>query len=371
MTDENGPEKRGVLARLKGAASTLLTKAKEVAQLDFFARFKSEGPGQEIDFPIDVGRETVWATQKQMADLFGVTHPVIATHIKNVFESNELERDEATHSKFVLVQTEGGRQVSREVSHYSLDVILTVGYRVSGSKAAEFRKWANGVLRGYIEQGYALNGARLQSDPAALDALAQEVRAIRTSERNLYQKVKDTFAACAIDYDPSSNEARKFFAYSQDAFHYAVSEHTAAQIVLERADSMKPNMGMVALGNRSPTFADAKVAKNYMTTAELRSLELLGESWLLYAEGMAMRKLKVSMARLLAKINELIKVNEYTTFSGYDKIDSSRPMADNHAKDQLDLYKQRIKVEVVDDSDKAPAKLARPPATRRPWPSRG
>jgi len=314
----------------------------EPAQLDFFARFKPESEDQGIDFPVDIGHGTVWASQQQMAALFGVDQSVVARHIKNIFDSNELERDESTHAKFALVQAEGARQVSRDISHYSLDVILTVGYRVSGSRAAEFRKWANGVLKGYIEEGFAINGARLENDFAALQRLSEQVRSIRTSEKQMYQKVRDTFAACAVDYDPSSDDARKFFAYSQDAFHYAVSDQTAAQIILSRADGKKPNMGMLSLGNRSPTLADAKVAKNYMTPSELRSLELLGESWLIYAESIAHRNVKVSMARLLNKINDLIEVNEYTTFPGYASIKANRSRADEHARQQLEVYRKLL-----------------------------
>lgn len=337
----DGSEKKsGLVDRVKRAATAIITKAKEAARLDFYARFRGNGAIQEIDFPIDIGRETVWASQKQMADLFGVDQSVVARHIKNIFHDNELVEDETTHAKFALVQNEGSRQVTREISHYSLDVILTVGYRVSGSRAAEFRKWANGILRGYIEEGYALNGARLRADPTALQRLTEEVRAIRTSEKALYQRVRETFAACAIDYDSSSDEARKFFAYSQDAFHYAVSEHTAAQLILERADGTKPNMGMTALGNRLPTLADAQIAKNYMAAEELRSLELLGEAWLLYAEGITHRGMRVSMSRLLAKINELIVVNEYTAFPGYNRIHSNRSAANDHARRQLEIYKR-------------------------------
>lgn len=253
--------------------------------------------------------------------------------------TRELDQ-EGTLSKLETVRTEGGREVRRNVDHYNLDMILAVGYRVSGKRAAEFRKWATGVLKGYIEEGYAINGARLRNDPQALQKLAQEVRAIRTSEKALYQKVRDTFAACAIDYDPQSDDARKFFAYSQDAFHYAVAEHTAAQIIVARADGTKPNMGMVALGNKAPTLADAKIAKNYMTKDELRSLELLGEAWLLYAEGISHRNIQVSMQRLLNKINELIEANDYTVFPGYSGIRINRSHADDHARRQLDVFRK-------------------------------
>ncbi|WP_342107767.1 RhuM family protein [Methylobacterium sp. SI9] len=330
----------GILRRAGQKVADLARKVvKETAQLDFFARFKPSDAGQEIDFPIDVGHDTIWATQHQMAALFGVDQSVVARHIKNIFDNNELDESEATHAKIALVQSEGSRQVTRQISHYSLDVIFTVGYRVNGTKAGEFRRWANGVLRGYVEEGYALNGARLRSDPGALQRLVEEVRSIRTSEKHMWQKVRDTFVACAIDYDPKSEDARKFFYYSQDAFHYAVTEATAAQIIMSRADGTKTNMGMTALGNKEPTLTDAQIAKNYMTSEELRSLELLGEAWLIYAEGITHRGMQVSMARLLSKINELIVVNEYSSFPGYSGVSCNRTQANEHAKRQLEIYR--------------------------------
>jgi hypothetical protein len=180
-----------------------------------------------------------------MATLFGLDRTVVSRHIKNIIDDKELDDEEATSAKFARVQIEGGKEVSREIEHYSLGMILAVGYRVSGKKAAEFRRWATRVLRGYIEDGYALNGARLRSDPEALASLAQKVREIRTSEQQLYARVRETFKACSIDYDSQSDEARFFFAQSQDQFHYAVSERTAAQIILQRANGTLPDMGMI------------------------------------------------------------------------------------------------------------------------------
>lgn len=331
--------KKGKLSAFRERLSSVVKAVKEAAQLDFFARFKSSEQEDAIDFPIDVGRDTVWATQAQMASLFGIDQSVVSRHIKSIFENNELQDNEATHAKFASVQNEGGREVSRMVSHYSLDVIFTVGYRVNGARAAQFRQWANGVLKGYVQEGYALNGARLQSDPIALQNLASEVRAIRTSEKQMYEQVRETFKACSIDYDPKSDAARRFFAHSQDRFHYAVSEHTAIQIILDRADHAKPNMGMVAIGNERPTLELACVAKNYMEPDELRSMELLGEQWLLYAESMALRQKAVSMERLIAKLDQLIEVMEYSVFPGYQGIGANREKANEHAKLQLEKYR--------------------------------
>lgn len=335
MTDEKKPFRQ----RIADGIAAAKKKVKEVvaaAQFDLFGKYKADG--KDIDLPIDVTQETIWATQEQMAQLFGVDQSVIARHIKNIFENKEIEETTATHAKIALVRSEGGRSVKREISHYSLDVIFTVGYRVSGSRAAEFRAWANNILKNYLVDGYALNGARLNNDPSALLRLAQEVRAIRTSEKNLYQQVKETFVICSLDYDKDDPVARQFFAQSQDRFHFAASEQTAAQIVHARCDGTKPNLGMKSGSNRSPTFEEAKVAKNYLEADELRAMEILGEQWLLYAEGMAQRGKTVSMARLLNKLDELIAVNEYPNFPGYGS-GVNRAVADAHVRAQLAIYR--------------------------------
>ncbi|PTM53594.1 RhuM family protein [Phreatobacter oligotrophus] len=333
MTDVKKPSlKERVKSAMKGAISAVAN----TLQLDFFAKFKGEDQ-REIDFPIDITGETVWATQQQMAALFDVGIPAISKHISNVYGEGELERA-ATLSKLEIVQSEGGRSVTRSVDHYNLDMILAVGYRVSSKKATEFRKWASQVLKGYIKDGYALNGRRLSSDPAALLRLAQEVRALRTSEKAIYEQVREAFKMSAADYDGSSEEARLFFARSQDAFHYAASENTAAQIVLARCDAAKPNMGMTTAGNVMPTFADAKVAKNYLTSEELRTMQILGEQWLLYTESMSMRGKPLTMARLLAKLDELIGVHEYPVFPGYSG--ALAPRRDQHVREQLEIYRK-------------------------------
>lgn len=344
MPDDNAkPTFRERIQRGLSSGKEKIVKAvkavAEAAQGDFFALFKGEENATEIAFPIDMVGDTVWATQAQMAELFGVNVPAISKHISGVYDDAELTR-EATVSKLETVRSEGGREVRREVDHYNLDMILAVGYRVSGKRATEFRKWASRVLKGYIQNGYALNGARLNSDPAALLKLSQEVRALRTSEKNIYDQVRETFKLCSIDYDSKSDECRRFFATSQDKFHFAISEHTSAQIILSRADGTKPNMGMTSIGNSYPCMDLAKVAKNYLTSSELRSLEILGEQWLLYAEGMAQRNKAVSMARLLQKLDDIIVLNEYNVFPGYEAIGAKRNAAEQHAREQLEIYKK-------------------------------
>jgi len=339
-TDEQDQTKRRSLSqKLKDGAAAAVNLVKGIVQFDVLASFRP-GDGSEINFPVDLESETVWATYDQMAVLFGTQPPNIIKHVANIYAEGEVAK-EGTTSKMEVVRLEGGRQVKRSVDHFNLDVILAVGYRVSGKKAAEFRKWASSILKGYIQEGYALNGKRLNADPAALLKLAQEVRAIRTSEKNLYTQVREAFVQCSIDYDKDDPAARTFFATSQDTFHFAASEQTAIQIIMSRADAKKPNMGLVALGNRSPTAADVTVAKNYCSPDELRKMELIGEAWLLYAEGMALQGKQVSMARLLEKLRSLVQQYEFPVFPGYSGSGPRRLDADKFAKAQLELFKKQ------------------------------
>lgn len=336
MTEDNdSPIKRTMGQRLKDGATKAVAFVRGVVQFDAFAKFRSGS--SELDFPIDFDGDTVWSTQEQMAELFGVDRTVVSKHLKNLFQDEELDQT-AVCAKFARTASDGK---SYEVLHYSLDAILAVGFKISSKKALAFRKWAATVLKGYIQDGYALNGSRLNSDPAALMRLAQEVRAIRTSEKNLYTQVREAFAQCSIDYDKDDPAARTFFATSQDIFHFAASEQTAIQIIMSRADATKPNMGLTALGNRRPTAEDVKVAKNYCSPDELRKMELVGEGWLLYAEGMAMQGKQVSMERLLQKLRDLIELNEFPVFPGYSRGGPSRDDANRHAKAQLELFKKK------------------------------
>ncbi|MGV8830422.1 MAG: RhuM family protein [Devosia sp.] len=339
MTDENKPAKAGFIKRVGRAVKSIAVDVKhrlEAAHLDLVAKYQGEGSEGAIDFPIDLGQDTIWATQQQIADLFEKDRTVISKRLKALFRDGELDEDSVC-AKFAHTGPDGK---TYQVTHYNLDVILAVGYKESGKKAAAFRTWATGVLTSYLRDGYALNGRKLEQDPSALRQLAQEVRAIRTSEKHLYEQVRETFKACSLDYDGSSDEARQFFATCQDKFHWAVAEQTSAQIVLQRADGTKPAMGMTNIGNKSPTLAEAKIGKNYLGGQELRSMEILGEQWLLYAEGMAQRGKAVSMSRLLKKLDDIILLNEYAAFPGYQAIGPLRKAADVHAKAQLDLFRQ-------------------------------
>lgn len=298
-----------------------------------------DGENAAIDFNVDWNQDTVWATQKQMADLFGREVPTINEHLAKLYADGEAERA-STFRKFRIVRLEGGRQVAREIDHYNLDVILVVGYRVNGTKAAEFRKWANGVLKAYITEGYALNEARLRQDPDALKSLAAKVRALRSEERQIYEAVRECFKVSASDYDKNAPAVRSFYAKIQDRYLYAATGKTASQILLERADGTKPNMGMTVVKGRFPTRTECSVGKNYLFSDELYVLHIMCEQFLLFAESKALRGQPTTMEALTNKLDQLFAINEYPVFPGYN--DYLREKAKEHAEVEWHLLMGRI-----------------------------
>lgn len=313
---------------------------KTVYQVGSSLGFDLTAKFDDVELPIDMEGDTVWASKAQIAGLFEIDRSVVSKHLKELFESGEIERDISTCAKFAQVRFEDSREISREVEHYSLDVILAVGFKTSSRKAIAFRKKANKVLKGYIVEGYALNGDRLNADPAALLGLAQEVRAIRTSEKNLYSQIREVFKLASIDYDSNSEAARKFFAESQDTFHWAASQETASEILKSRCDATKPNLGLTILGNRKATKSDVEVAKNYMSESELKKMQLMGDAFLGYVEGIALQEKQVSMTRLLVKLQGLIEMYDYPVFPGYAAINRpTAPQAKKHAHGQYELFK--------------------------------
>lgn len=314
------------------------------------ARFEVEGT--EIDFQLDLGAETIWATQQQMADLFGVQVPAVSKHIANIYEEGELDRD-PTLSNLETVRTEGARQVTRSIEHYSLDMILAVGYRVSSRRATQFRQWATSKLGTYLRDGYVLNEERLRSDPAAVQSLAERVREIRYDEKNLYARVRDCVVMVASDYDGNSEQVRSFFARMQDKFHYAACEKTAQQIVLTRADGTKERMGMTTQLNARPTLADAKIAKNYLSEDELKLQYIAGDAFFVYVENAIARKRTMTTAQLLAKIDEVFKFNEIPEFPGYVG-PYLKPKVEAHVKTQYDLFKSRTAQDRYDEARRLP-----------------
>jgi hypothetical protein len=299
-----------------------------------------DGQNTPVDLNFDWSHETVWATRQQIALLFDSDADTIGEHISSIYDSGELDR-EATTGFFPVVRLEGSRQVSRELEHYNLDVILSVGYRVSSARATEFRKWATKTLRQYITDGFALNESRLRSDPHALRELAAKVRALRADEKNIYQGVRDVFAFGSSDYNKDAQIVRSFYAKVQDKFLYAVTGKTAAEIKLQRADHKKPAMGLTSIKGILPERADADVGKNYLHEQELYSLHILCEQFLLFVESKAIRGQKLTMAELSAKFDELLKFQGHAVFSGYQEYLAQK--AQSHAQKEFDLWRERVK----------------------------
>lgn len=222
--------------------------------------------------------ETIWLTQKAMAELFGVNIPAISKHLNNIFESDELQKP-ATVSKMETVQTEGNRQVKRNKDFYSLDAIIAVGYRVNSKRATQFRIWATKTLKEYILKGFAMDDERLKNGryfgKDYFRELLERVRSIRTSERRIYQQITDIFAECSIDYDPKSDITKNFYAMVQNKFHFAITGNTVAEIIYNSADKNKPFMGL-STWKHSPggriLKSDTNVAKNYLAETEIKKL---------------------------------------------------------------------------------------------------
>lgn len=229
-------------------------------------------PSGEVKVEIYVQNETVWLTQQKIADLFGVAKSTISEHLSNVYESGELDR-EATVRKFRTVQTEGEREVARNLEYYNLDAIISVGYRVNSAKATQFRIWATKTLKEYIIKGFTLDDERLKQGKTLFGKdyfkeLLERVRSIRASERRIYQQVTDIFAECSIDYDPQSPITKEFYATVQNKFHFAITGKTAAEIIFLKADSKKENMGLTTWKNAPEgriLKSDTSIAKNLLT----------------------------------------------------------------------------------------------------------
>lgn len=230
------------------------------------------------------------------------------THYPNIYKDEELQ-EHATSSKMELVQIEGDRKVTRpNVNYYNLDVILSVGYRVNAKQAILFRQWATQTLRTYIEQGYVINEKALRESPEKLNKLAAQIRALRSEEKQVYAKVRECFKISASDYDPSSKQVKTFYALLQDKFHHAVTGMTGSKLLLDRADYKDDNMGLQSIKGASPTFDDAKTAKNYLLPPELYRLHILSEQFLLFAESTALTDKKMTMGSLHNQLDRLLRV---------------------------------------------------------------
>lgn len=298
--------------------------------------------------------ETVWLSLDQMAELFDRNKSTISRHINNVFEEGELERS-ATVAKFATVQNEGGRSVERQIEHFNLDVIISVGYRVKSLRGTQFRQWATKRLNEYIRKGFTLDDERLKNGGGRyFRELLQRIRDIRSSERNLYQQVTDIYAT-AIDYNPKAEITREFFATVQNKMHYAAHKQTAAEVVFHRADSEKPLMGMTNFKGNYITKGDIGVAKNYLTEKELQVLNLLVSQFLDFAELQALEENAMTMAQWIEELDRQLLSNRRELLTDKGKI--SRKQALAKAEQAFNKYRQKEMQQLESDFDKAVKEL--------------
>ncbi len=258
---------------------------------------------------VRLDEETVWLTQRQMAELFETTKQNVSLHVGNVFEEGELQR-EGTVKEYLTVQREGTRQVERRVEHYNLDVIISVGYRVKSLRGTQFRIWATQRLREYIVKGFTMDDERLKAGGggAYFDELLDRIRDIRSSERVFWRKVLDIYAT-SIDYDPSAERTKLFFQTVQNKMHWAIAGQTAAEIVHDRVDADKPSMGLTNRPGEELRKSDVSIAKNYLLPDELQALNLIVSAYLDFAELQALQRKPMTMAAWIAKLDDFIRIS--------------------------------------------------------------
>lgn len=293
--------------------------------------------------------ETLWLTQKAMAQLFDVGIPAINKHLTNIYQEEEL-RPEATVSKMEIVQQEGNRQVKREQTFYSLDAIISVGYRVNSRRATLFRQWATKILNEYIRKGFVLDDDRLKQGTAVFGQdyfreLLDRVRSIRASERRIWQQITDIYAECSVDYDKSSPTTKDFYAMVQNRFHYAITGHTAAEIIHAGADHTKPNMGLTTwkyAPDGRILRSDVTIAKNYLSEKEIRLLERTVTSYFDYIEGQIERGNVFDMQQFAASVNKFLTFNDYKILPNRGSVSAAEAKA--KAETEYDLFNptQRI-----------------------------
>ena len=298
--------------------------------------------------------EDVWLTQEQLATIYQTTQENVSMHITNIYTDNELDK-EGTYKKFLLVRQEGKRQVRRNIDHYNLDVIIALGYRVQSPIAVRFRRWATQRLHEYIQKGFTMDDERLkQGGNRYFRELLQRIRDIRSSERNFYQQVTDIYAT-STDYDPRAKMTKLFFATVQNKMHYAVHEHTAAELIYERVDNEKPFVGMTNFKGNYVTRDDVKIAKNYLTELELQRLNLLTSQFLDYAEFQALEQNPMTMADWIAALDDQILRLRKNILEGSGTV--SHQEAIEKAEREFEIYREREMRLLESDFDRAVKRL--------------
>jgi hypothetical protein len=300
--------------------------------------------------------EDLWLTELQIAEIYDTSRQNINLHIANIYKDSELAEG-ATCKDFLRVQTEGNRQVERNIAHYNLDMIIALGYRVQSQIATRFRHWATQRLHEYIQKGFALDDERLkQGGNRYFRELLQRIRDIRSSERNFYQQVTDIYST-AVDYDPRSDMTKKFFATVQNKLHFAVHSHTAAELIYDRVDSDKPLVGMTNFKGDYITKDDVKIAKNYLSEIELTRLNLLVSQFLDFAEFQALDLQPMTMSDWIISLDNQIISLRRDILQGTGRI--SHKQAIEKAEKEFEIYREREMKQLESDFDRAVKELAK------------
>ena len=310
-------------------------------------------PDDEGKVQVVIKDETLWCTQKAMAQLFGVGVPAISKHLKNIFEEGELSKNVVV-SKMEITTQHGameGKTQSKEVEFYSLDAIIAVGYRVSSLKATRFRQWATKILHEYIKKGFVMDDDRLKQGTAVFGKdyfreLLERVRSIRASERRIWQQITDIYAECSTDYDKNAPTTRDFYAMVQNRFHYAITGQTAAEIVYTKADHTKEHMGLTTWKNAPDgriLKSDVSIAKNYLQEKEIRQLERAVTGFFDYIEDLIERENTFNMEQFSASVNEFLAFRRYQILPDKGKISAAE--AKQKAENEYDIFNRTQRID--------------------------
>lgn len=313
-------------------------------------------PNGAIKVEVLLSGETLWLTQKRMAELFGVGVPAVSKHLKNIFESNELDQS----SVISILETTADDGKKYQTQYYNLDAVISVGYRVNSAQATQFRIWATALIKEYIIKGFAMDDERLKNGryfgKDYFRELLERVRSIRASERRIYQQITDIFAECSIDYDSKSETTRLFYAHVQDKFHFAITGHTAAELISLNADASKPLMGMSTYKNAPDgrvLKSDAAVAKNYLVEADIKKLERAVSAFFDYIERIIEQRTTFTMAGFAESVDKFLAFNEYRILEGYGSV--SREQAEQKALAEYEKFNKQQRIE--SDFDRQVKKL--------------
>ena len=358
MSDNENPEKNQPQMDTDGHGLVKTDKRRLTTKDELTEFLLYTAPDGAVKVECILHDETIWLTQKRIADLFGVGVPAISKHLKNIFDSGELQ-EEVVVSILETTTQHGameGKTQAQKTRCYNLDAIISVGYRVNSSKATQFRIWATQLLKEYITKGFAMDDERLKNGrffgKDYFRELLERVRSIRASERRIYQQITDIFAECSIDYDPKSETTKNFYAHVQDKFHFAITGHTAAEIIYLNADADKPLMGMMTYKNAPDgrvLKSDTTIGKNYLQEDEIKKLERAVAGFFDYIERIIENRTTFTMESFAESVNRFLEFNEYKILESYGSV--SRKKAEERAFAEYDKFNKTQRID--SDFDKA------------------